>query len=358
MKVKAFAVLTVVAFCISGAMAQPHRLGVHAKRTTHNAQVQPNTSAPAANLYGVAAFFGAEPLNQTVNSAGAETSSGTNYDPWNFEYPGGTVTSPDLWPCFGGGSFAGTANTQPDCSYIGSSSSDATVSLPAEVVIGSPSYTWYLSANTATTQPYGCDGSSASDINHFCAQAINYYEDDSGDTTDDLTWSITVTQGSNTIYDSGTQDYGPNPYGGLLASEGVAPVIIFYEDLNFGLLGAANGDVNANGPCFASYYYPATAPPSAAGQPPTNYYNGEINTFGALFGVAGTKTCSAPTAGEAATVTITTSLATPTWTAEDTASKCPESTMGGPNNGSKPYCYTVKLTTVKSVKQSFTIWLE
>jgi len=304
-------------------------------------------AGPAAGLYGVAAFFGEEPLNQNVNSAGVENGPGaTNYDPWDFVFPGTAGATPDVWPCFGGGSF-GTADSNPDCQYIGSSSSAAAVSLPAETVVGAPAYTWYLTASTANSQPFGCDATTTGDVNHFCAQAINYYEDDSGDSTDDLLWSIVVTQGTNIIYDSGIQDYGTNPYGGLSP----AATIVFYEDLNFGLQGGT-GALSNDGPCFQSYNYP----PNNAGGLAT--YGGEVNTFGAVFGITAGKTCVAPTAGPA-TVTITTELATPTWTPVTKASKCNATT--GSVNTSSPYCYTVKYATpVKAnvVSQKFPIWLE
>jgi hypothetical protein len=324
-----------------------------AKNHSHIAVVSKHAfgpeGAPAANLYGIAAYFGAEPLNAPLcDTAG----TCDNVDPWNYTYPGGTVTSPDLWPCFGDNT------AQPDCTYVGSapgqvygSGADTATSLPQTIVLGAPSYTWFLSANTATSQPYGCDASTASDINHFCAQAINFYEDDSGDTADDLVWEMVVTQGTKTIYDSGTQDYGPNPYGGLLAADNVAPVIVFFEDVDFGL-GGGTGALSDNGPCFQTYYYPSTV----AGAPSGNY-NGEINTFGALFGIAGKATCSAPTSG-AATVTITTELLPATWNPVTKLADCNTATMGGPANGKSPYCYTVKYgKATHSVSQKFTIWL-
>lgn len=336
-----FAVVAVFAFTPQ-AQAATRRLHIAVMpQGPANSEAKPDYgAAPAANLYGIAAYFGAEPLNTEI----CTTTGCTNENPWSGPYPGTTSATPpnDLWPCFG------DDTAQPDCTYIGSASGQT--SLPTEVVLGNPAYTWYLTANTATTQPYGCDATATADTYHFCAQAINFYEDDSNDTTDDLIWSMVVTQGSSTIYDSGTQDYGPNPYGGLLASTGVAPVIVFYEDLNFGI--PNGGAVNADGPCFASYNYPVTNTTPPAG---SNTYEGLVNTFGAYFGVAGTKTCVAPAAGTA-TVTITTELATPTWKAETKVSDCPASTMGGPPNSSSPYCYTVKYTKVKSISQKFTIW--
>jgi hypothetical protein len=323
------AVLAVVAVFAFTQQAQAATRHLHVVVVPQNpGDITPDVgAAPAANFYGLAAYLGTEPLNQPGN-------------PWSGPYPGTTGATPpnDLWPCFGG---SGTA--QPDCEYIGSTGTSDPASLAGSVLIGAPTYTWYLQANTATTQPYGCDATTTGDTYHMCAQAQNFYEDDSGDTTDELIFTIEVTQGSDVIYDSGTQDYGPNPYGAISP----APVIIFYEDLVFGI--PNGGGETDTGPCFASYNYPSNVPG------PGLNYQGLVNTFGGLFGVTAKKTCVAPKAG-LATVTITTELAKPTWTGENSLADCPASTMGGPPNSSKPYCYEVKYTKVKSLSQKFNIW--
>jgi hypothetical protein len=51
--------------------------------------------------------------------------------------------------------------------------------------------------------------------------------------TDDLLYRVEVVQGTNVIYDSGTIDFGPNPFGGLTPPADV----IFSGDTNFGTLG-------------------------------------------------------------------------------------------------------------------------
>jgi len=295
--------------------------------------------APAANLYGIAAYFSQTPLNAEV----CTTSGCTNENPFNGPYPGTdtSVAAPnDFWPCFGDNT------AQPDCLYIGPSAGytypSGATSLPTSVVLGSPAYTWYLSANTASDQTYGCDATATADTFHMCTQAINFYEDDSGDSTDELIWSIEVTQGTSIIYDSGIQDYGVNPYGAL-----TAPTIVFYEDLVFGI--PNGGAVNNDGPCFQSYNYPS----NTAG--PGGNYQGLANTFGGVFGITPKKTCVAPKAG-AATVTITTELAKPTWKGVTVKADCPASTMDGPPNATSPYCYTVTYTKVKELSQKFTIW--
>jgi hypothetical protein len=320
-------IAALAAFLCTQAVAQPRSHIVVLSK--HAAGARPEAAGPpAANFYGISAYLATEPLNQPGN-------------PWDGPYPGnGTTNVPnDLWPCFGGD---GTA--QPDCETI-----DGSSSLAGSIVLGSPSYTWFLSANTATTQPYGCDATSTGDTYHMCTQANNFYEDDSGDTSDDLIFTIEIEQGSDIIYDSGIQDYGPNPYGDILAETGVAPVIVFYEDMVFGI--PNGGDPNADGPCFQSYNYPS----NVAG--PGENYQGLANTFEGLFGISPGKDCVAPKAG-LATVTITTELATPSWTGETKLSDCPESTMDGPPNGSSPYCYTVKYTKKYEISQKFNIWLE
>jgi hypothetical protein len=315
--------LAIAALFLSGQAFAANKHWV-VKNVPHSAS--PDVGPAPAGLFSAGAFLGSTPLNQPGNPFTG---------PWpGTNYPTGAPN--DLWPCFGGA-------TTGDCSTI-----DGTQSDPSEAVLGTPSYTWYLAANTATTQPYGCNATASGDEFKFCAQLDNWYEDDSNDTTDDLVWSATVTQkqGSSTVtlYDSGTQDYGPNPYGGLLAADGVAPVVIFYEDLNFGLLGGSGAPTaNNNGPCFGDYQYPI----------PANYAFGLFNTFGADFGIAGKATCVAPAPG-AATVTITTELLPATYTtvpAKDYAKDCPGLT------GAELPCTTVKYgKATYSLKQTFTIF--
>jgi hypothetical protein len=343
-----------VALIVSGpqAFAETKVHHWHVVNGPHAETVGP---APTANLYGAGAFFTNTPLNQAAvtGAGGSPTNSG---NPWNGPWPGTNYpvgVSPDLWPCFG----ADTANGG-DCLTI-DGAGNGFGSYPGEVVLGTPSYTWYLDANTATAQPYGCNATAAADEFHFCAQAVNFYEDDSNDTTDDLLWSMTVTQvqGGTTkyLYDSGTQDYGANPYGGLLAANGVAPVVVFYEDLNLGLLGGTGSDTNGTypegniGPCFASYNYPINNAPNA-------FVYGQYNTFGANWGIAGGKDCVAPEPG-LATVTITTELETPTFKELTNTTAKPHNCPGEPVGGT---CYTVTykaLVPAISAKQSFNIWL-
>ncbi len=168
----------------------------------------------------------------------------------------------DEWPCFGGGSGA-------DCPTI----------VAGGVVVGIPQYVWSFA---------NCDASCASDTTP-CGQTETWYEDDSNDTSakDDLTYSVVVTQGKNVIADSGTVDFGPNPYGGLTPP---ADVIIF-GDQNFGTLGETGKN---NGNCEADFNYPSPVLPG-------------------VFVVAANKTCVDPVPG-LATLTATTSVSTAIFT--------------------------------------------
>lgn len=80
-----------------------------------------------------------------------------------------------------------------------------------------------------------------------CDQTETFYEDDTGDSTDDLLYSVVVEQGTSVIADSGTIDFGPNPCGGSPA------VVVFTGDANFGTLGVTGKN---NGNCDADFNYP------------------------------------------------------------------------------------------------------
>lgn len=110
----------------------------------------------------------------------------------------------DEWPCFPNQNANGA-----DCSQISTGG----------VVIGQPAYSQSLSA---------CDANSDSSTN--CGQIFWFYEDDTGDSTDDLVVSIVVKQGKNYIMDTGPFDFGPNPFP-------AGSVIVIYDDTAFGTLG-------------------------------------------------------------------------------------------------------------------------
>lgn len=276
--------VVIIAFCAFAqpALAQPPRIPqVRALPSAPSTGARPETG-PTANLYALTAAFTATAY-PTVNSDGT-----------------------DLWPCFGSNS----VNT--DCPTIGNPS----ITFPnGGVALGVPSYVWSYT---------NCDGDTATSLP--CGQTETFYEDDSNDSTDDLIYEIVVTQGSNTVLDSGWVDFvGANPYGGLTPPADV----VIYGDSNFGTLGATGTN---NGNCTADYNYPL------ASNPPTAY----------PYIVAANKTCVNPVPGTA-TLTAITELATPKYTKSTKVSVC--GTVGPP-------CWTVKFTKKYSVTQKWTIWLE
>lgn len=110
----------------------------------------------------------------------------------------------DEWPCFPNANANGA-----DCSQIS----------PGGVVIGQPAFTQSLSA---------CDANSSGAAN--CGQFFSFYEDDTGNNTDNLVVSIVVKQGVNYILDTGIVNLGPNPFP-------AGSVVVIYDDAAFGTLG-------------------------------------------------------------------------------------------------------------------------
>jgi len=290
---RCFQVVTMFAMVALGACSQMAYARPSAAATPHS-QAQP-AIYPAPGLYAVTqAFVGSPYPNWTNNTNGVE-----------------------LWPCFGSGGGNG------DCPSIGN---------PAigfdGIAIGDPSFTWSLAACDGTTNgtqnPYSWDQGAtwnAYAINGFyvpCGQINIFYQDYTNDTSDDILWRAQVTQGLNVIADTGTQDWGPN---GFAAING--QLIVFYQDFNFGTLGDSGPN---NGNCVPNYNYPDTIPPALSYPVIT----------------AGGHTCGDPAAGPA-TMTVETSVATPTWTCKD-----------------KEGVVTckVKYTTVYSLKQEWKIYLQ
>jgi hypothetical protein len=277
----------IVAFCAftQMAIARPRAAVVP------HSQVHPATY-PNPGLYGVNQAFVSSPYPNWINNTDG------------FE----------LWPCFGDGG-------NEDCSSIGDPS------IPFDgIAIGIPFYTWSLSACDGTTNgtqnPYTQDQGETWNpyaINGFyipCGQINTFYQDYAGDNTDDLLWRAQITQAGNVIADTGIQDWGPNPYGG-------GELIVFYQDFNFGTLGDTGPN---NGNCVPKYNYPDTIPP--------------VLTYPVI--TAGGHTCVDPVSGPA-TMSVHTSLATPTWTCKD-----------------KQGVITCKVryTTVYSLHQQWSIYLQ
>jgi len=93
-----------------------------------------------------------------------------------------------------------------------------------------PGYTQSLAA---------CDDNTSTISN--CGQIFWFYEDDTGDSTDDLIVTIAVKQGKNYIADV-VYDFGPNPFP-------AGSVVIISDDTAFGTL-AESGP--GNGFCYYS----------------------------------------------------------------------------------------------------------
>jgi len=184
-------------------------------------------------------------------------------------------------------------------------------------VLGVPEYVWSLSDcnATATTTP-------------DCADQETFVEDTTGDMTDEVLFSLEIVQGTKIVYDTGTQDYGPNPFG-LTAAE--YPVTwINYNPLNLGDMGIATGPNNGN--CYGSSNYPE-AQASYAG----------------FYTVTAKKTC-VPAVSGLATGTATIELATATYTKSTSATTCAPA-------GVNP-CWTVKWVSKYKKIEKFTIWLQ
>jgi hypothetical protein len=120
-------------------------------------------------------------------------------------------TGTDQWPCYGGGA---------ECSSIDQNG----------VVLGIPVYAWSLAS---------CDNSSAPATP--CGQISFFYQDLTGDTTDDLILTVSVKQGSNYIFAKGPIDLGPDPY--------YMEDVVFSGDKAFGTQGQTG---KGNGWCAGS----------------------------------------------------------------------------------------------------------
>jgi hypothetical protein len=300
---RVLACLTIVAFfaCGQQALAQggtqsTPRFRIKALPKTQP-QVPPDiTDGPPADLFPLTAAFTATSY-PTVNSDGS-----------------------DLWPCKGD-----TSLPKMDCPAIG----DPSVTFPTGgLAVGVPAYVWSLSACDGTM-----NGSSVGGSPTYipCGQTETFYEDDTGDSTDDVLYRVEVTQGTGTntkiIADSGTQDFGPDPFA---HASPPADFEGFTGDMNFGTLGVPTGPNNGN--CDADFNYPATSDTSAVFP----------------FTIAANKTCVDPVAG-LATVTATTEFATPRYTKKMTVAACAPSA---------PPCYRVTYTKKYSITQKWDIWFQ
>jgi len=190
-----FVCLVTVGFLISGqpAMAQsPHHIQVRVVSGDGHVALRANAKKEKKALEQLSSGFGVLP---PVDGGGN-----------------------DEWPCFPNQNANGA-----DCSQIATGG----------VVIGTPAYSQSLSA---------CDANSGSSPN--CGQVFWFYEDDTGDTTDDLVVSIVVKQGKNFVLDTGPFNFGANPFGSAPGT-----VIVISDDTAFGTLGESGP---GNGFCAGS----------------------------------------------------------------------------------------------------------
>lgn len=266
---------------------------------------------PRVNANGNAAHPEATPANNLYGLQAAFTEG----------YPtiGANADGSDIWPCFG------SSSGNPDCPTIG----DPTITFPSgAAALGAPAYVWLL--NNPGSNGYGCDSDTNGTSNTSylpCGQTETWYEDDSNDSTAELLYSIVATQGSTVIADSGTVDFGPNPFGGLTPPADV----IIYGDQNFGTWPGAGSGPN-NGNCTADVNYPL----ASAANPGVTYV------------VEAGKTCGNPVAG-AVNLEAITELGVPKYTKSTSPTVC--GSVGPP-------CYTVKWTKKYSVTQKWTIFFE
>lgn len=283
-----------------------HRLLMSSPRATTNSLAQQSGASPPPALISLQAHFTQAYPDITANADGS-----------------------DVWPCLGNGK-------NPDCAMIG----NPPVPLPrGGIVMGRPAFTWALQNNNiigfGLGNGIGCDAFINGTVGQPyqpgvlyqpCGQVLTSYEDDTGDSTDDLLQRVVVRQGDKIIYDTGVVDFGP-------AGPIKYPVdVILYTDANFGYWPGAQDGPN-NGNCSGNLGYPLTAPsfPSAA------------------YVLASNTTCQQPVAGPA-TFTTYTELATPEYK-QVTGRAC--TNLGAPSP-----CYTVKFTRRYLIHQNWDIFLE
>jgi hypothetical protein len=288
---------------------EPHRPRMHMKvvrKDFAETAAVGTASAPPNRLYALQAAF-----TQTYPTIGAN-SDGT-----------------DIWPCTGGSSATGP---DPDCPTIGS----PTILFPSiATAVGNPAFVWQLKNTPGAGNGQGCDalinGTGHLGVPYLpCGQVETWYEDDSNDATDDLVYTMTVTQGNRTLASTGTVDFGPNTSGPTTPPSDV----IIYNPIN---LGFGPGDGPATGPnngnCTPDFNYPLTAPANP----------------GEVYLVAAGKTCVEPLPGPA-TITVTTALASPVYT-KVTGAACTAQGVSSP-------CYTVEWIRKHEICQRWDIWLE
>lgn len=287
-----------------------HRIVLPSTGASADPLVQPSGAAPPPALIGLQAHF-----TQAYPTIGANADGS------------------DVWPCLGR-----VNGSDTDCAMTG----NPLVPLPrGGIVMGRPAFTWALQNNNiigfGLGNGIGCDAFTDGTVGQPfepgvlyqpCGQIFTSYEDDTGDSTDDLLQRVVVKQGDNIIYDSGIQDFGP-------AGPIKYPVdVILNTDANFGYWPGAQDGPN-NGNCSGNIAYPLTAP--------------TFPTTVAVYVVASNSTCQRPVAGPA-TFTTYTELATPEYK-QNTGEACTSKGVASP-------CFTVKWTRRYLIHQDWNIFLE
>jgi len=305
--------LFAVSFCSEPAQAQEkhHRTfspkGASPKgaqpRNLESTTARPAT-APPPNLYPIQASFTEDFPTIGTNSDGS-----------------------NLWPCLQ--HYHGSDGSNADCPTLGNPS------LPFPkigVVLGKPGYGWPLKNTPGVGNGFGCDGLLNGTTGPLateytpCGLVATWFEDATGDSTDDLIYRIVVRQGTTAIYDSGTVNFGP-------AGPTVTyPVdVILTSDANFGFWPGANPGPN-NGNCSPDFGYPLTS----AADP-------------GFYIIASGRTCRQPVPG-IATVNTRTALGTPEYT-RVTGAVCTSQGVASP-------CYTVEWHKKYEISQDWKIFLE
>jgi hypothetical protein len=287
----------------------------------HHRQILPGATASPANTETLAKHPELAPPPALIGLFANLTQS--------FPTLGANADGSDVWPCFGRGN-------NPDCAMIG----NPPVPLPrGGIVMGRPAFVWALQNNDVIGfgigNGVGCDALTNGTVGQIyegvlyrpCGQIFTSYEDDTGDSTDDLLQRIVVTQGTRIIYDSGVTDFGP-------AGPITYPVdVALYNDINFGYWPGAQDGPN-NGNCSGNVGYPLTAPAFPQGT---------------VYQIASNSTCQQPVAGPA-TFTTYTELATPEYK-QVTGKECTSKGVASP-------CFTVKFSRRYLIHQNFDIFLQ
>ncbi len=245
------------------------------------------------------------------------------------DYPviGANSDGSNLWPCLQ--HYHGTDGSNTNCPTLGNPS------LPFPkigVVLGKPGYAWPLNNTTGVGNGFGCDALSNGTTGPFapqytpCGLVATWFEDATGDSTDDLIYRIVVRQGERVIYDSGTVNFGP-------AGPTVTyPVdVILTSDANFGFWPGANLGPN-NGNCSPAFAYPLASPADPG-----------------FYIIASGRTCKEPVSG-IATVNTSTALGTPQYT-KATGAACTSQGAASP-------CYLVEWDKKYEITQDWQIFLD